>query len=170
MMKIRACEETDFETIRTIVNEAAQAYRSVIPADRWHEPYMSVAELTDEICDGVVFWGAEQNSRLDGVMGIQDRGAVTLIRHAYVRTGIQQQGIGTHLLRHFERTTRNPILIGTWAAAKWAISFYQKNGFQLVTPLEKTRLLKKYWTIPDRQVETSVVLANAKWFQGNTGQ
>ncbi len=168
MMEIRACKESDFETIHTIINDAAQAYRSVIPADRWHEPYMSAAELADEIQDGVVFWGAEQDSGLDGIMGIQDKGDVTLIRHAYVRTGIQQKGIGTHLLRRLESVTKTPILIGTWATAVWAISFYQKNGYQLVIPEEKTRLLKKYWCIHERQIETSVVLADSKWFEVGT--
>jgi N-acetylglutamate synthase-like GNAT family acetyltransferase len=165
---IRRCNGSDFETIHEIINDAALAYRSVIPADRWHEPYMSRDELSHEINDGVIFWGAEQNVQLNGVMGIQDKADVTLIRHAYVRTGIQKQGIGTLLLHHFEKSVEKPILIGTWADASWAIAFYQANGYQLVTPEEKTELLKKYWTIPDRQIETSVVLADSKWINRNT--
>ena len=165
---IRQCNDSDFEAIYEIINDAAEAYRSVIPDDRWHEPYMSRDELSREIKDGIIFWGAEQNGQINGVMGIQDKGDVTLIRHAYVRTGIQKQGIGTLLLHHFESVTEKPILIGTWADATWAVSFYQKNGYQLVTPKEKTILLKKYWTIPDRQIETSVVLADSKWINGNT--
>jgi len=161
---IRQCTDADFESIYAIINDAAEAYRSVIPADRWHDPYMSRDELAAEIMDGVVFWGAELDGRLGGVMGIQDKGEVTLIRHAYVRTGVQKQGIGAGLLHHFEKATEKPILIGTWADASWAISFYRKNGYQLVSPEEKTRLLKKHWTIPDRQVDTSVVLADRKWF------
>ncbi len=163
---IRQCNDSDFEAIYEIINDAAEAYRSVIPYDRWHEPYMSRDELSREIKDGIIFWGAEQNGQLNGVMGIQDKQAVILIRHAYVRTGIQKQGIGTLLLHHFESVTEKPILIGTWADATWAVSFYQKNGYQLVTPKEKTILLKKYWTRPDRQIETSVVLAVSKWING----
>ena len=161
---IRQCIDSDFEAIYEIINDAAEAYRSVIPEDRWHEPYMSRDELSHEIKDGIIFWGAERNGQLIGIMGIQDKRVVTLIRHAYVRTGFQKQGIGTSLLHHFESATETPILIGTWADATWAISFYQKNGYQLVTTKEKTILLKKYWTIPDRQIETSVVLADCKWF------
>lgn len=164
---IRQCNESDFDAIYEIINDAAEVYRSVIPADRWHEPYMSRDELLHEIRDGVIFWGAERNDQLDGVMGIQDKGAVTLIRHAYVRTGNQNQGTGTDLLHHFEKVTEKPILIGTWADAAWAISFYRKHGYQLVTTKEKTRLLNRYWSIPDRQIETSVVLADSKWINEN---
>lgn len=160
---IRQCNEADFAAIYEIINDAAEAYRSVIPADRWQDPYMSRDELSHEIRGGIIFWGAERNGQLDGVMGIQDKGDVILIRHAYVRTGIQKQGIGTLLLHHFESMTDKPILIGTWADAKWAVSFYQKNGYQRVTTKEKNRLLKKYWTIPDRQIETSVVLADSNY-------
>ncbi|MBN2397765.1 MAG: GNAT family N-acetyltransferase [Deltaproteobacteria bacterium] len=158
---IRHCVESDFEAIHEIINDAARAYRGVIPPDRWHEPYMSADELSNEINDGVIFWGAEQGGGLAAVMGIQDRGDVTLIRHAYVRTEIQGQGMGTALLRHLEGMTERPILIGTWADAAWAVSFYRKNGYTLVTKREKDLLLKRYWHIPDRQVETSVVLADA---------
>jgi GNAT superfamily N-acetyltransferase len=158
---IRRCNKSDFEPIHEIINDAAQAYRDVIPTDRWHEPYMGTDELSNEIGDGVIFWGAERDGSLAAVMGIQDRGEVTLIRHAYVRTRLQGQGIGTALLRSLEETTDKPILIGTWADATWAVSFYQKNGYSLITKREKDLLLRRYWHIPDRQVETSVVLADA---------
>ncbi len=160
---IRQCTENDILEIYEIINDSAQAYRGIIPEDRWHDPYMSREKLSLEIQDGIIFWGEEQDNRLIGVMGIQDKGEVTLIRHAYVRTTIRNRGVGTRLLRHLEILTNNPILIGTWADAAWAISFYQKNGYQLVTPEEKNRLLKQYWNIPERQVETSVVLADSKW-------
>lgn len=160
---IRQCTENDISEIYEIINDSAQAYRGIIPEDRWHDPYMSREKLSLEIQDGILFWGEEQDCRLIGIMGIQDKGEVTLIRHAYVRTGIRNQGVGTRLLRYLEILTNNPILIGTWADAVWAISFYQKNGYQLVTQEEKNRLLKQYWNIPERQVETSVVLADQKW-------
>ena len=160
---VRKCIEADFDCMFEIINDAAQAYRGVIPADRWHEPYMTRKELAGEIRDVVVFWGLETDGKLIGVMGIQDRGDVYLIRHAYVRTEMRQQGVGTCLLKHLESMTDKPILIGTWAAATWAISFYEKNGYSLLSKDEKTRLLRKYWSIPERQVETSVVLADRKW-------
>jgi N-acetylglutamate synthase-like GNAT family acetyltransferase len=160
---IRECTESDFNRIFEIINDAAQAYKGIIPKDRWHEPYMPFEELKKEIENGVVFWGLEHDGQLLGVMGIQDKGEVTLIRHAYVWTRDQKLGIGTKLLQHLESLTEKPILIGTWAAASWAISFYEKNGYTLVSEEEKNFLLKKYWSIPERQVETSVVLANPKW-------
>lgn len=156
---IRECTESDFKAVFGIINDAAHVYKGVIPEDRWHEPYMPFEELMKEIKDGVVFWGLEHNEQLSGVMGIQDKSDVTLIRHAYVRTQAQKLGIGTKLLRHLENLTEKQILIGTWAAASWAISFYKKNGYTLVSEEEKNRLLRKYWSIPERQVETSVVLA-----------
>ena len=159
---IRKCTEQDFGTILVIINDAAQAYKGVIPDDRWHEPYMSLEELRHEIEDGVVFRGLESDEQLLGIMGIQDKGDVILIRHAYIRTHARKQGIGTKLLRHLENLTEKPILIGTWADASWAISFYEKNGYTLVTEEEKNHLLKKYWSIPGRQVATSVVLSNRK--------
>jgi len=146
-----------------IINDAAQAYKGVIPNDRWNEPYMPSEELRHEIDEGVVFWGLEHDGQLLGVMGIQGKGDVTLIRHAYVRTQAQKLGIGTRLLRHLESITEKPILIGTWADASWAISFYEKNGYAVLSEDEKNRLLVKYWSIPERQVETSVVLASRKW-------
>jgi GNAT superfamily N-acetyltransferase len=159
---IRKCQESDFNTILEIINDAAKAYQDVIPADRWHVPYMSFEALRHEIEDNVIFWGFELEDDLAGVMGIQDKGEVTLIRHAYVRTRLRKQGIGAKLLKHLERTTRKPILVGTWKDASWAISFYQKNGYRLVPEKEKNRLLRRYWSIPERQIETSVVLVKQK--------
>jgi GNAT superfamily N-acetyltransferase len=163
MMRIRKSAAADFAAMLAIVNDAAQAYRGVIPADRWHEPYMPADELAKEIADGVVFWVAEEDGRLSGLMGIQDKGAVALVRHAYVAQTTQRKGVGTKLLRHVEGLATKPILIGTWASASWAIEFYQRNGFSLVSPSEKDRLLRTYWSIPARQIETSVVLADARW-------
>ena len=141
-----------------IINDAALAYKGVIPADRWHEPYMPADELTDEIANGVEFWLAEEDGRMLGVMGIQDKGEVALVRHAYVSPTLQRKGVGTSLLRHVQALTGKPVLIGTWAAASWAIDFYRRNGFTVVPKAEKDRLLRTYWSIPARQVETSVVL------------
>jgi N-acetylglutamate synthase-like GNAT family acetyltransferase len=163
MMVIRRSEEADFAEMLAIINDAAHAYRGVIPADRWHEPYMSADQLAKEIADGVVFWVAEQDGHIAGVMGIQDKGDVALVRHAYVATTTQRTGVGTKLLRHVEGLVDKPILIGTWAAASWAIDFYQRNGFTVVSSGHKDQLLRKYWSIPARQIETSVVLANERW-------
>ena len=160
---IRHCKKSDFNTIFEIINDAARAYKGIIPEDRWHEPYMPFEELMREIEAGVVFWGFEHDEKLLGVMGIQHKEDVTLIRHSYVRTHTQKMGIGTKLLRHLESMTEKPVLIGTWAAALWAISFYEKNGYTLVSEEEKNCLLRKYWSIPERQVETSVVLGNQTW-------
>jgi GNAT superfamily N-acetyltransferase len=156
---IRKCNDSDFETVSEIINDGAQAYKGVIPADRLREPYMDKDELRHEIDAGVEFWGYEEAGELLGVMGIQHVLDVTLIRHAYVRTARQNKGIGGKLLLHLRTMTSRPILIGTWADASWAIRFYEKHGFRVVTVEEKNRLLKKYWSIPDRQIETSVVLA-----------
>ncbi len=160
---IRRCDDRDFETIWAIVNDGAQAYKGIIPADRWTEPYMSVEKLRHEIEEGVEFWGCDEAGTLLGVMGIQPVQDVTLIRHAYVRTASRNQGIGGRLLSHLRQLAGAPLLIGTWADAVWAIRFYEKHGFQVVDPEEKNRLLKKYWTIPQRQIETSVVLAESTW-------
>jgi len=160
---LRKCTNSDFNRIFEIINDAAQAYKGIIPADRWHEPYMPSEELRKEIENGVVFWGLENDGQLLGVMGIQDRGDVTLIRHAYVATCAQKMKIGTKLLMYLESLTVKPVLIGTWAAASWAVSFYEKNGYVLLPEKEKNSLLKRYWSIPKRQVETSVVLANKTW-------
>ena len=159
-MKIAACTPADVPAINEIINDAAIAYKGVIPADRWHEPYMPMAELQAEIAKGVRFYGCTIDGRLVGVMGIQDVKDVTLIRHAYVRTAERRHGIGRALLTHLNGLTQRPILIGTWKAAAWAIRFYEKNGFRVVSEAEKNRLLRTYWTIPDRQVEESVVLAD----------
>ena len=156
---IRRCDDRDFELIYEIINDGAQAYRGNIPADCWTEPYMSREKLRHEMNEGVVFWGYEVDGTLLGVMGIQQVKDVTLIRHAYVRTNSQKRGVGGHLLSHLRELASGPVLIGTWADAAWAIHFYEKNGFQIVDPQEKDRLLKKYWNIPERQSETSVVLA-----------
>ena len=160
---IRACESNDFESIYAIINDAAHVYKGVIPKDRLKEPYMSKAELKHEIDEGVVFWGYEEGAELVGVMGIQHVQDVTLIRHAYVRPGKQNQGVGRKLLSELRRQTTRPILIGTWADAVWAIRFYEKRGFRLVSTEEKNVLLRRYWSIPERQIETSVVLADQKW-------
>ena len=159
---IRQCSDDDFEMIYEIINDAALAYKGIIPKDRWKEPYMSREELRHEIDEGVAFWGYEEDGKLKGVMGIQDVQDVTLIRHAYVRTAEKNKGIGSKLMSHLRQMTDRPILIGTWADAVWAIWFYEKHGFRLVSTEEKNRLLKKYWRIPERQVETSVVLAEKR--------
>lgn len=160
---IRRCDDRDFETIWAVINDGAQAYKGIIPADRWTEPYMSAEKLRHEIDDGVVFWGCEENGELTGVMGLQKVQDVTLIRHAYVLTSRQRRGIGGSLLSHLLEVAKGPVLIGTWADAVWAIHFYEKSSFQLVGTQEKDRLLKKYWSVPQRQIETSVVLADSKW-------
>ena len=156
---IRECLEDDFEAIYEIINDAAQAYRGIIPSDRWHDPYMPRKELLEEISSGVVFLGYEKEGELVGVMGTQDVQDVTLIRHAYVRTAHRSQGIGGELLGQIMDGATRPVLIGTWAAAFWAIHFYERHGFTMVSPAEKERLLRKYWSLPDRQIVTSVVLA-----------
>ena len=158
MSTIRRCRDDERPAILAIVNAAAEAYRGVIPADRWHEPYMPASELDQEIADGVVFWGQEADGELLGVMGIQRVRDVDLIRHAYVSPGTQRRGVGGALLEHLAGATTRPMLVGTWAAAEWAIRFYRRHGFELVSPERKTALLQAYWSIPDRQIETSVVL------------
>ncbi len=165
---IRKCMDSDFRAIFEIINDAAIAYKGVIPDDRWHEPYMPEEEIRHQIEDGVIFWGFEKDSELLGVMGIQDKGEVVLIRHAYVRSNFHKQGIGEKLLRYLESLTEKPILIGTWKAASWAISFYEKNGYVRVFEAETERLLRKYWSIPERQIETSVVLANRTWIENKS--
>ena len=160
---IRRGSDEDFEAIFNIINDAAVAYRGVIPPDRWHEPYMTREELAAQIDDGVRFSCYVDSNEIIGVMGIQDKTEVKLIRHAYVRTNSRNKGIGTLLLRELIRDSTKPILIGTWKAADWAIRFYEKHGFCLVDEEEKDRLLKKYWAIPDRQVETSVVLVDENY-------
>jgi N-acetylglutamate synthase-like GNAT family acetyltransferase len=165
-VRIRQAERADLAQILTIINDAARVYRGVIPADRWHEPYMPEQELMKEIGDGVNFWVAEDEGRLLGVMGFQDKGAVALIRHAYVATTAQRKGVGSALLRHVTPLAGKPVLIGTWADARWAIDFYERNGFTVVPHADKERLLRTYWSIPERQIETSVVLADERWEGG----
>jgi GNAT superfamily N-acetyltransferase len=158
---LRRLDDSEQAGVLAIVNAAAEAYRGVIPADRWHEPYMSAAALEGELAAGVEFWGIEDGSgALAGVMGIQAVRDVDLIRHAYVRPGLQGGGIGRRLLEALTSKAERPLLVGTWAAAEWAIRFYERNGFELVPPEEKDRLLATYWDIPERQVATSVVLAH----------
>jgi GNAT superfamily N-acetyltransferase len=156
---IRPCADDQRAAILAIVNAAAEAYRGVIPADCWHEPYMPAGELGEELAAGVVFWGCEDDGELVGVMGIQDVGDVDLIRHAYVAPARQRHGVGGALLGRLAESATRRMLVGTWAAADWAVRFYERHGFELVSPELKTELLRTYWTIPERQVETSVVLA-----------
>ena len=180
---IRRCVAEDFELIYAIVNDGARAYVGVIPADRlddrMSEPYMSRAQLAGEIADGVVFYGlagdgvggdgVAEDGELEGVMGCQQVQDVTLIRHAYVRTACQGRGVGRRLLEHLRVLTNRPVLIGTWADATWAIRFYERNGFRQVEPAEKDLLLRRYWKVPERQIETSVVLADERWREARGG-
>jgi GNAT superfamily N-acetyltransferase len=158
---IGSCTAADFEVILAIVNDAAEAYRGVIPADCWHEPYMTGSALAAEIAAGVNFWGWNEDGALAGIMGLQSVRDVTLIRHAYVRPSHQGKGIGGALLTSLAKQAAGPLLVGTWAAAEWAIRFYQRHGFRLVSAEEKDRLLSTYWNIPLRQKETSVVLVHS---------
>lgn len=160
---IRFSTPDDFSDICAVINDGAQAYRGVIPADRWHDPYMSRDELAAEISAGVRFSVFAVGDEVRGVMGIQDVDDVTLIRHAYVGSAYQGQGIGGMLLEHLMAGCDRPLLVGTWAAATWAVRFYEKHGFRVLPADDRTRLLRRYWTIPDRQVETSVVLADPRW-------
>jgi N-acetylglutamate synthase-like GNAT family acetyltransferase len=160
---IRKATDEDFEEIFNIINDAAIAYKGVIPPDRWHEPYMTKEELRAQIEDGVRFSCYIDNDEIIGVMGTQDKADVELIRHAYVRTKQRKKGVGSLLLQELIKDAKKPILIGTWKAADWAIRFYEKHGFCRVEEEEKNHLLKKYWAIPDRQVETSVVLVDGKY-------
>jgi len=160
MRNVRRCDEGDLATMLAIVNAAAEAYRGVIPADRWHEPYMPEAELRQEIVAGVEFWGLESDDGLIGIMGVQPVRDVDLIRHAYVRPDRQRYGAGAQLIEHLRRRSMRRMLVGTWAAATWAITFYERHGFALVARERAAALFRTYWTIPERQIETSVVLAN----------
>src|SRR4051812_47676799 len=160
MAEIRPCRAEEHAAIFAIVNGAAQAYRGVIPTDRWHDPYMPESELEREVAAGVVFWGYVADGALLGVMGIQAVRDVDLIRHAYVAPASQRRGIGGALLEHLAVAQTRRMLVGTWAAADWAVAYYRRHGFELV-PAERTAtLLKTYWTIPDGQIDSSVVLAN----------
>ena len=162
-MIIKSDQKKDFETIYEIINDASIAYKGIIPSDRWQEPYMSKEELKKQIIEGVEFWNFVEDDKVLGVMGIQFKKDVTLIRHAYVRTLARQKGIGGKLLNQLINMSETPILIGTWADASWAISFYKKNGFKVLPKTEKNKLLKIYWNIPERQIETSIVLASNDW-------
>jgi N-acetylglutamate synthase-like GNAT family acetyltransferase len=159
MTSMRRCEVADHPRILEIINAASEAYRGVIPADCWHEPYMPAAKLASDIAAGVEFWGCEKDGELVGVMGIQPVKDVALVRHAYVWPAMQREGIGTQLMRHLLATNTGQILVGTWAAATWAIAFYERHGFVLVARERTPDVLRRYWSIPDRQIATSVVLA-----------
>jgi GNAT superfamily N-acetyltransferase len=158
MRHVRPCNSNDLRTVFTIINAAAQAYRGVIPEDRWHEPYMSMAELEKEIAAGVLFWGFERDGELIGVMGIQTVRDADLIRHAYVLPGHQRHGVGAALIEHLRQRASRRMLVGTWAAASWAIEFYRRHGFELVSTGHACTLLQTYWTISDAQMAASVVL------------
>lgn len=161
---IRHCADNEFDRILAIINEAAQVYKGVIPNDRWKDPYMSAEELADEITAGVTFDGYEiPQVGLVGVMGAQFVEDIALIRHSYVVPEYQRSRIGSALLTGQCARLDRPVLVGTWAAAKWAIAFYQRHGFKLIPMPEKSILLRRYWTISERQIETSVVLADAQW-------
>ncbi len=160
MSSIRPCRDDERTAILATINAAAEAYRGVIPADRWHEPYMPASELDREIGAGVAFWVYESDGVIVGTMGIQPVRDVDLIRHAYVLPGSQRRGVGGALLGHLRALSTRRMLVGTWAAAEWAIRFYRRHGFELVSPDRTSALLKTYWSIPDRQIEASVVLAN----------
>ena len=160
---IRECDERDIPAILEVINDAAQAYRGVIPADRWKEPYMPEEELREELAAGVAFIAYVEAGKVQGVVGLQDVADVSLIRHAYVRRAWQGRGVGTALLAALRARTARPLLIGTWRAATWAIRFYERRGFRLVPAERAPTLLRRYWTVPERQIETSVVLADDRW-------
>ena len=159
---VRPCTDADFDAVLSIVNDSAEAYRGIIPEDRWKEPYMPADELRYEIASGVSFSGAEAGGSLVGVMGVQPVDDVILIRHAYVQSSRQHCGVGSELLTQLIAHAPRPVLIGTWKAARWAVRFYEKHDFRLVEGDENNRLLRHYWDIPDRQVETSVVMADPR--------
>ena len=161
MQMIARCAASDFEDIYAIVNDAASAYRGVIPADRWHEPYMPREELEREIAAGVAFHGFFEGGKLVAVMGLQDVQDVALVRHAYTRTALRGRGAGAALLEPLKARATRPLLVGTWKAATWAVRFYEKRGFVLTSEAEKRELLRRYWTVPERQIEESVVLRAA---------
>jgi GNAT superfamily N-acetyltransferase len=166
MPTIRPCRDDELPAVLAVVNAAAEAYRGVIPADRWHEPYMPMAELRREVAAGVELWAYEDDGEVIGVMGIQPVRDVDLIRHAYVLPGRQRRGVGAALIEHVRRRSGRPMLVGTWAAATWAIDFYRRHGFALVPADRAAALLRAYWSIPERQIETSVVLANPPLAEG----
>lgn len=156
---IRPAQETDFQFIYEVINDSAKAYKGLIPADHWQVPYMSWEELQRQIQEGVQFWCYERKNAIIGCMGIQSKPGVKLIRHAYVRSQFRNHGIGSQLLSHLCNSTELPILVGTWAAATWAIQFYERQGFTLIAPHQKNKLLRKFWKITESQSQASVVLA-----------
>jgi GNAT superfamily N-acetyltransferase len=165
ILSLRKSSEADIPVINEIINDAASAYKGVIPDACYHEPYMSMDDLREQIAEGVVFDCCERGGDTIGVMGLQEKEDVFLIRHAYVRTKERGYGIGSFLLKKLYERTDKPVLIGTWRDAEWAVSFYLKNGFTLVPESEKILLLKKYWNVPDIQSVNSVVLADERWIK-----
>ncbi len=163
LMNLQRLTAAHHEELWAVIQDGAQAYRGVIPEDCWHEPYMSRAELAQEIAQGVEFWGVVGEGGLLAAMGRQDKGEVVLIRHAYVRSACQRRGLGSRLLTHLLQGLTKPVLVGTWQAAWWAVRFYEKHGFTVLPEAEKNRLLATYWDISPRQTETSVVLADRAW-------
>ncbi|MEJ2665955.1 MAG: GNAT family N-acetyltransferase [Deinococcales bacterium] len=166
---IRPARAVDIPSIAAVVNDAAVAYRGVIPADCWHDPYMPLSELRQEIDAGVAFSVLEQDDRIVAVMGLQQVGDVALIRHAYVLASHQRQGLGGALLEHIRRHSALPMLVGTWRAASWAVRFYETHGFRCLDTAETARLLRRYWTVSPRQMEVSVVLADDRWPESQDG-
>lgn len=162
MATIRPVRDDEIAIVLAIINAAAVVYRGVIPPDCWHEPYMPAAALRRDVAAGVAFWGYEADGELIGVMGIQPVRDVELIRHAYVLPGRQRRGVGAALIEHLRGRSTRRMLVGTWAAAGWAIGFYERHGFVLVPPAHTPALLRTYWSIPERQIETSVVLASPR--------
>jgi len=162
-MPIQQCTPADLDAVLVVINDAAIAYRGAIPSDKWKEPYMPMNELREEIEAGVVFWGMFEETGLEAVVGLQHVADVALVRHAYTRTTSQGRGLGKALLRHVLGQTKRPVLLGTWAAATWAIGFYESQGFRLVDGADKESLLRQYWSVPARQIEESVVLVDARW-------
>ena len=157
---VRPCTAADALEMLEVINAAAQAYRGVIPPDRWREPYMPAEELAAEMADGVVFSGCEIDGTLAGVMGVQRRWNVDLIRHAYVLPTWQGHGVGSRLLAHLTPARARPILVGTWRAAEWAVCFYERHGFTRAPDELVANLLRTYWSVPERQVATSLVLCS----------
>ncbi len=164
---IRECTDKDFDEILAVINDGATAYRDVIPADCYHEPYMSKQDLRIALKEGITFWAKENDEAICGIMGIQNVDDVTLIRHAYVRTSQQRNGVGSKLLSHLLRLANLPVLVGTWRAADWAIQFYRQHGFEILSQEHMSEILQRYWSISERQIETSVVLAQRSWLKAS---
>ncbi len=168
-LAFRRCLESDRPVVLEIINAAAQAYRGIIPADRWHQPYMSEEELSSEIAHGVEFSVCEAADASIGIMGIQRVRNVRLLRHAYVRPERQGKGVGSALIAHL-CSGDGTILVGTWRAATWAVEFYERHGFAPVPDDDVEALLRAYWTVPDRQIETSTVLSSPRLGVGDAAQ